>query len=238
MNTYLISEFVRNSWNGCLELFYPNLCICCEARCFSAEQIFCLDCQSQLPPSEMYQFAENEFTLKFKGRIPLHKGAALFYYQKGSRLQLAMERLKYKNEPDIGISLGSYFADRLYQNPFIEALDLILPVPLHPSRERIRGYNQSAMIARGFSEISKIPVKENILLRSKETKSQIDKNRMERIDNMQSVFEVRQAEKIENKHLLLIDDILTTGATLEACALQLLKTAPCKISMLTIGMTC
>lgn len=186
----------------------------------------------------MYLFAENEFTLKFKGRIPLNKGAALFYYQKGSRLQLAMERLKYKNEPDIGISLGNYFAKRLDQNPFIEAVDMILPVPLHPSRERIRGYNQSAMIAKGFSEISRIPVKEKILVRSKITKSQIDKNRMERIDNMQSVFDVKYPEKIENKHILLMDDILTTGATLEACALQLLKTANCKISMLTIGMTC
>ncbi|MBK8954361.1 MAG: ComF family protein [Saprospiraceae bacterium] len=238
MNTRWITELLKNSWDGCLELLYPNLCICCEGKCLTPGQKFCLECQSQLPPSEMYRYRENEFTLKFRGRVPLSLGAALFYYQKGSRLQLAMERLKYKNEPDIGISLGAYYAQLLKQNELLQNVDLLMPVPLHPSRQRIRGYNQSAMIARGFSEVSSIPVVENVLLRSKETKSQVDKNRMERIDNMHSVFSVKQAEKIENKHIALMDDILTTGATLEACALQLLKASHCRISMLTIGMTC
>lgn len=238
MNTQLISNFLRNSWNGCLELLYPTLCICCDAKCLSPDQKFCLECQAQLSPTDMYRFAENEFTLKFKGRIPLYRGAALFYYHKGGRLQLAMERLKYRNEPEIGLSLGAYFANRLEQVAQLQQADMILPVPLHPNRKRIRGYNQSAMIARGFSEVSSIPVFENILIRSKETKSQVDKNRLERLDNMQSVFSIQNHHKIESKHIIIMDDILTTGATLEACALQLLKSAPCKISILTIGMTC
>lgn len=220
---------------GLLDLLYPPLCIACDRRTFDAQNLFCMDCQAQLHPTGMQHLQENEFTRKFAGRIPIAHGAALFYYLKGSRLQLAIERLKYKNEPEIGIALGNYFGQLLKPIPHYQQLDFIVPVPLHPSKKVQRGYNQAAMIARGLAESLSLNVHENILQRIRQTNSQVNKGRMERLDNMQSAFAIKSTKNLQSAHVLLVDDILTTGATLEACAMQLLSAFDCKISMATIG---
>ena len=184
----------------------------------------------------MYLYPENAFTAKFNGRVQMVAGAALYDYVKGGRIQDAIERLKYRNEKEIGTELGRYFGLLLQgQSAYCEA-QLILPVPLHPRKKAKRGYNQSALIASGLSESLHIKWREDVLERTKFTDSQVQKNRMERMRNMADAFQVKKQDLLKNTHVLLVDDVLTTGATLEACALQLYKICPeIRISMLTIG---
>lgn len=226
---------LNSYFTGLLDLLYPPLCISCNRRTFSVQHLFCLNCQAHIHPTDMVYHPSNPFTAKFSGRIPLKQGAALFYYIKGSRLQLALERLKYKNEPEIGFSLGEYLGLLMKGQDHFQDLDLIVPVPLHPRKEMQRGYNQSALIAQGIGKSISIPVEERALQRQLYTNSQVQKSRADRLENMQFAFKASTKINLKDKHILLVDDILTTGATLEACALQLLVVHDCKLSMATIG---
>ena len=219
-----------------LDLFYPNLCIVCEHRSYSRQELYCLDCQYQIHPTHMHRQLENAFTAHFKGRAEIESGAALYYYIKGGRLQKAIELLKYKNRPEIGLRLGRFYGNIIKDSYPYNSIDLIVPVPLHPTRQIQRGYNQSAMISIGLSESLNVPWKEDLLIRNKITNTQTEKNRLERIRNMQLVFELTKPDELTNKHVLLVDDILTTGATLEACSAVLKKGKSVRISMLTLAM--
>lgn len=236
MNTLRIKNQIAFTFEQMLNLFYPNLCILCEHRSHSSEEIFCLDCQYHVHPTGMYGMKENEFTKHFKGRVELENGSALYYYIKGGRLQKALELLKYKSRPEIGLRLGRFFGNLLNEIPRYSDIDLILPVPLHLKRKIQRGYNQSFLIACGIAESLNVQVREDILARKKETFTQTERNRIERSDNMQKVFELVKPEVIKGKHVLLVDDILTTGATLEACATIIQKAGNVRISMVTIAM--
>lgn len=236
MNTLKIRNEIGFVLEQVLNLFYPNLCIVCESRTHSAEELFCMDCQFHIHPTGMYQFKNNEFTSRFRGRFDLVNGAALYYYIKGGRLQKAIELLKYKNRPDIGLRFGRLFGSLLKLNPEYTQIDYILPIPLHPNRKNQRGYNQSSLIAYGVADFLNIPVREDVLLRKKETYTQTEKNRIERSINMQKVFELVQPEIIQGKHVLLVDDILTTGATLEAAANILQMAGNVRFSMITVAM--
>jgi ComF family protein len=236
MNTVKMINEIQFAIDQVLNLFYPNLCIVCEGRTHSNEELFCMDCQYQIHPSEMYLLKSNEFTARFRGRVDLVNGAALYYYIKGGRLQKAMELLKYKNRPEIGLRLGKFFGRLLISNTDYSGIKYILPIPLHPNRKIQRGYNQSSLISYGLSESLNIPVREDILLRNKETYTQTEKNRIDRSINMQKVFELIHPEIITGTHLLLVDDIMTTGATLEAAAMILQKAGNVRISMITIAL--
>ncbi len=236
MNTLKIKQEIRFAFEQLLNLFYPNLCIVCEHRTHSSEELFCMDCQYHIHPTGMHLLKENEFTSRFKGRLNLIHGASLYYYIKGGRLQKAMELLKYKNRPEIGLRLGRFFGNLLKDLPEYAEIDLIIPIPLHPNRKIQRGYNQSALIACGIAESLNLPVREDILSRNKETYTQTEKNRMERSINMQKVFELQKPDVIKGKHILLVDDILTTGATLEASANIIQKAEHVRLSMVTVAM--
>ncbi|MBK6544970.1 MAG: ComF family protein [Saprospiraceae bacterium] len=235
MDTFKLRKDLLFYWERILDIFYPVLCIVCGHRTHSAAELYCMDCQYQLHPTGMYKHKENEFTAHFMGRTELESGAALYYYIKGGRFQQAIQLLKYKNRADIGLRLGAFYGMLLRDFEPYRSVDLIIPVPLHPKRQIQRGYNQSAMISQGLSSSMHIPWKEDILTRKKETYTQTEKNRQERLRNMQSVFELNNAAEIQGKHILLVDDILTTGATLEACASVLKKAKSVKISMATLA---
>lgn len=218
-----------------LSLFFPPLCLACRNRRAPAEELLCLDCQIKLPHTHFHLEAENDFTQRFWGRIPLHSGAALYHFVKGGRAQQLIHQLKYAGKRRVGLELGWYYGRRLRQSPHFAGIELIVPVPLHPRKHRRRGYNQAACFAAGLAESMGLPRREGVLKRISHTSTQTRKSRMERMANVLNAFRLARPELIRNRHVLLVDDVLTTGATLEACGARLLEVENVKLSMATIG---
>jgi competence protein ComFC len=219
-----------------LHLFYPKLCIGCQKTLPTSEfSCFCLHCRSGLQPTDLHQRADNIFTDRFWGRVPLRAGAAMYYFLKKTPIQRALFQLKYNNQPEVGVRIGALYGAVLAETPLFQQVDYLVPVPLHPKREQHRGYNQSTMFARGLSQTMRVPVAEQVLVRRTHTTSQTKRHRVERFENVGDVFEVTDAKLFSGKHVLLIDDVLTTGATLEACGQQLIQIPNLHLSMATIA---
>ncbi len=224
-----------NLARGLLHVAYPQLCVACGADVPGGQTCFCLPCRTKLSPSKMHLQRENEFTGRFWGRLPLESAAAMYYFTRKSPIQHALHQLKYKNQPQIGVKIGREFGQLLLQSPAFQRIDGIVPVPLHPDKERLRGYNQSAMLAQGLAEAMGKPMITGALVRSLFTDTQTSKKRMERFENVGEVFAIRRPADLEGKHLLLVDDVMTTGATLEPCGQLLLSVPGTKLSMATIA---
>jgi ComF family protein len=220
---------------GLSHLFYPRLCEGCSKPLLHIEAVLCMDCQLQLPRTYYHDIADNETAIRFAGRVPFAHATSFAYFTNDGLLQHLLHGLKYGNKKEIGIYLGKQFGNDLKPVAWLSSVDAIIPVPLHGKKERSRGYNQSLLIAKGMSEILQIPVYDNVLLRTRHTESQTQKTRSERIRNMQDAFQIRSAKDLADKHVLLIDDVLTTGATLEACAKSILMIPAVKLSIATIG---
>ena len=218
-----------------LGLFYPNLCLACGRNLLPNQEGLCISCRYKLPKTGFHLETENDFTERFWGRVPLQAGAAFLYFTKGGRSQRLIHHLKYEGKREIGVYLGQLYGRSLSEAPVFRETGLILPVPLHPHKQHQRGYNQSALFARGLSETMGIPWLPDGLKRMEYTATQTKKSRLERFDNVEKAFVVPQPEKIENQHVLLVDDVITTGATLEACALRILGIRGTKVSMATIA---
>ncbi|MEQ1747336.1 MAG: phosphoribosyltransferase family protein [Saprospiraceae bacterium] len=178
---------------------------------------------------------ENSFSERFWGRLPIETGTAMYFFNRKSPIQKALHRLKYQNQPDIGVRIGWLLGNQLRQSPLYRDLDGIVPVPLHPQKEHLRGYNQSEKLAEGIAETLNVPVLKGVLVRVSISESQTRKKRMARFENVDEVFAVRRPDRAKGKHLLLVDDVLTTGATLEACGKQLLNVPNVRLSMATIA---
>lgn len=221
-------------WRG-LALLYPQLCVSCQRTLPAFATCFCFTCRSKLDPTLHHLEEDNEFTQRFWGRLSLCGGAAMYFFHKKSPIQRALHALKYRNKPETGVKIGREFGRILLKNPAFAEADGIVPVPLHPHKERERGYNQSAVFAKGLSDALGIPVWDGILKRQAFTKTQTTKGRLERFENVGTVFALQHAKTIADKHLLLVDDVLTTGATLEACGELLLSLPNTRLSMATIA---
>ncbi len=217
-------------------LFYPDLCLICEAHIPSADMLFCFSCQQKLPKTRFYLHAENPFTERFWGRLPLKSGASYLHFSKNGRTQQLIHQLKYNRKKEVGVKIGEDFGLLLKQSPFFQTVDFILPVPLHPAKLRRRGFNQSALFAEGLSKSMEIPYLSDVLIRVLHTQSQTQKTRMARFENVKNAFLVRNPLIIQNKHILLVDDVLTTGATLEACGYKILEIEGTTLSFATIAM--
>ncbi|GJM36284.1 MAG: amidophosphoribosyltransferase [Saprospiraceae bacterium] len=216
-------------------LFYPNLCLACDANLPPNQESLCLPCQYHLPKTNYHLLQENPFSERFWGRLPLQSAAAFYKFNKGGRTQHLIHRLKYENKQAIGIRLGQLYGSKLRESPFFAGIDLIIPVPLHPKRLRERGYNQSELFARGLAESMDIPTISNGLQRQLHTTTQTHKSRLERVRNVAEAFMVNSKKMLEGKHILLVDDVVTTGATLEACGNKLLEVAGTRLSLATIA---
>lgn len=214
---------------------YPNLCLCCGKNHIHIQGILCLQCHLNLPKTGDHLNQKNLFTERLWGRLPFVSCAALYQYFKGSDTQQLIHRLKYQRHPEVGVALGEYYGRQLKSSPYFSDVECIVPVPLHPRKQRMRGYNQSAEFAKGLAKTMEIPYYPNGLVRNIFTKTQTQKTRFERYDNVLRVFEVGNRKKLEGKHILLVDDVLTTGATLEACGVALLELPSVRLSMSTIA---
>lgn len=226
---------MKNIISNFIALFYPNLCDACGETLVSKEKVLCLNCRYALPKTNYWNEQDNLMEQAFWGRVGIEKACSYFFFNKGSNFQKLLHNLKYNGREDIGIYLGKLFGSELVKCGWCNAVDLIVPVPLHAKKQRKRGYNQSECIAKGMSESIKLAVVVNNLVKISSTESQTQKGRMERWENVSEVFNVYNPAEFENKHILLIDDTMTTGATIEACAQALLNSCNCTISVATLA---
>ncbi|GLR17960.1 amidophosphoribosyltransferase [Portibacter lacus] len=188
----------------------------------------------ELPFTNFHLEPDNAVEKFFWGRLAVERGTSMFYFQKGELVQEMIHRLKYKNEGFIGKLLGLKFGEILMESDFLKDIDFIVPVPIHKSKRNVRNYNQCALIADGISKITGIPYVENVLIKHNKTASQTNKTREQRIDNLKHTFRVENPEKLAGQHVLLLDDILTTGATLEAAG-SLIVDFNCRISIAVLA---
>jgi ComF family protein len=226
-----MTVFVRTAAD-LLHLLFPERCNGCGQGLVRGEKVICLNCLRDLPYTDYHLHRDNKAAKQFWGRLPCHLVVAMLFFKKGSRVQTLIHRLKYKGQTAVGYRLGRLLGERLKQSFEYSSIDLVLPVPLHKRRERARGYNQAEYIAAGIAAILQIPVLSGVLIKPFATDSQTRKGRFSRYENLKSVFEVRDASKLAHKHVLLVDDVITTGATLEACGLVLYT---CGIGKLSIA---
>lgn len=218
-----------------LNFFFPELCAACQEHLLTGEKVLCIRCILHLPETGCWKNADNSIAKQFWGKVPLHTAVAWCHFGKGTGMQRMIHQLKYKNRPDIGLRLGQLCAGALSQGDIFGDPDLIVPVPLHPAKQKGRGYNQAACFGRGLSEVWELPLREDVLRRVKNTSSQTRKHRFERSANVERVFEVSQDRLQGIAHVLLVDDVLTTGSTLAAAATELLKVPGLKVSVLTLA---
>ena len=225
-------------WTRILDLISPRQCVICGQRLSITERSVCSACYLHLPRTT-YQFTpyDNPMTQLFWGLAPVSRAAALFFYEPHAEAAQLIYDLKYADRPDIGEDIGRMMAEEMRMADYFAGVDVIIPVPLSSKRKRQRGYNQSGMIARGIHEITHIPVMSRALKRKHFHQSQTSLMRHQRQENVAEMFELRDAKDLEGKHILFIDDVCTTGATLTACA-NVLKDIPgIRISVLTLGFT-
>jgi ComF family protein len=226
---------LRNYFSNFISLFFPQLCHACGENLVSGEMLICTKCIYNLPYTNFHQQKDNVVAQQFWGRLKIENAHALCYFTKGGSVQELMHRFKYDDVPGIGNKFGQLTGAQIRDS--WPNVDVIIPVPLHKSKLRKRGYNQSATFAVGLANKLEAVVDEKSLQRIKKTESQTKKSRAERASNMAGVFTVANASNLAGKHVLLVDDIMTTGATLEACGRELLKVEGLRLSIATIAYT-
>jgi ComF family protein len=226
---------VRNLLNDFISLFYPLLCNACLNPLQSSEREICTSCSYGLPRTDYHLCADNPVMRLFWGRAEILTASAYYSFQKGEGVQRMLHRLKYKGQTGLGIEIGRRFGAELKYDLLFGKCDLIIPVPLHPRKLKIRRYNQSELFAIGLSHSMRIPVDTTSLQRVLDSESQTKQSRFNRWKNVADVFQVRHTLGLERKQVLLVDDVITTGATLEACIKALSQITDVTISIAAIA---
>ncbi|MEH3113492.1 ComF family protein [Pedobacter terrae] len=226
---------VKQWCNDLIGLLFPNLCNACGVALYHSERLICTKCLYDLPFTDYHQYADNRVAKQLWGRSPIHAAMAMLYFRKGTKVQNLIHNLKYNGRTDVGILLGNMLGERLKTAMLYQDIDLIIPVPLHRKKYKARGYNQSTFIAQGIAVQMGVEVSEDHLIRNTSTESQTKKSRYNRYENMKDVFQVNFPENIMGKHILLVDDVMTTGATLEACANALFAAGATKVSIAALA---
>ena len=227
---------VVSFWHRLLDLISPRLCVVCGQRLTVSEDVICTKCNLHLPRTDFHQDPyENEMAKLFWHQIPVERATALFYYESHAETANILYELKYKGHPEVGEVMGRLMAKELKPSGFFDGIDGIVPIPLAKKRQRQRGYNQSLEIARGISAITSLSIYNKVVRRKAFEGSQTNKGRWERNENVEGVFELKDASAIQGKHLLMVDDVVTTGATVIACVQELCKAGNVKVSVIALG---
>lgn len=229
----MISRILRDF----IRLFYPNLCMVCHNDLPEVEQVICTTCLYHIPRTKYWYDTENPVAKIFWGRVFIQNACSFFFFSKGSRYRKLLHHLKYNGKKDVGYILGKEFGLELKKAETYKNIDVIVPVPLHPKRYKKRGYNQAEEIAKGLKESMGIPLSTKNLIRSEYTETQTRKNRAERVENVSKAFRLENPIDFKGKHILIVDDIVTTGATLEECATTVLEAENAKVSIVTLAYT-
>lgn len=220
-----------------ISLIYPNLCYCCNNPLAKAESGICTFCSYHLPKTNFHQEKDNPVSKLFWGRVGLEAATSYYYFTKDSGVQSLIHQLKYKGKQEIGLLTGRFFGNDLINSPYFTSIDYLIPVPLHYNRLIKRGYNQSECIAKGMADSMNKELKNDVLFRNENNATQTNKSHYARWKNVEVIFKVSNEQKLESKHFLLVDDVLTTGSTLEACAIALLTIPDAKVSIATLAYT-
>ena len=220
-----------------IDLIFPRICAGCQQPLHHKEELICTDCRFELPVTNSHLQENDKLKNRFIGKVDLEYSLAYLKFVKGGKVQKMMHELKYKGNIEVGELLGRMYGSELKENGFSGKFDLVLPVPLHPNRLIIRGYNQSDSLAKGLSESLQIEWRTDVLKRGIETETQVNKTRLERYENMKDVFFVEKPDGLSQKKIVIVDDTLTTGATLESCALALRDVGVTNVSIIAFAAT-
>lgn len=213
-----------------LHLLFPHVCNGCGSDILSPESMLCMRCVEAMPETNFELHPGNPVEKAFWGRLPLTAATAQFYFTKESLMQHLMHQLKYKGNRELGRQLGKMMGEQLVKSGRFDA-EILIPLPLFPAREKRRGYNQATVLCNGIAEVMKIPVLDKVISRPQHTESQTKKGRIERWKNIEGKFLMTDPDAIRNKKVLLVDDVITTGATLESCGTELLKAESVSLSV-------
>ncbi len=228
-------NYLYDLWDDLISLLFPRLCHGCGNQLLRNEKVICTECFVVIPRTNFHLIPDNPVEKLFWGRCPVERAAAFSYYTRDSRIRRMIHHLKYNGAAETGTELGRIYGNSLKNTVFLDGIDLIVPVPLHPSKLRRRGYNQSELISKGISESTGIPVSTDILKRITVTSTQTRKSRYDRWINVNDIFRINDREGIEGKHILIVDDVITTGSTIEACASEILKADHVKVSVAALA---
>lgn len=213
-------NLINRYFNDFLSLVFPNLCCACGTSLVQHENLICISCIYQFPYTEYHLLKDNALAKQFWGRVNINSAAAFLFFTQHGKVQKLMHQLKYNNHPEIGIELGRLYGLELMKLDVYQKIDVIIPVPLHPKKQKLRGYNQSEQFAIGLSQTLEKPINTQILKRIKYADSQAFMSRSMRHENMKTIFKAHTGE-VSIDNVLLVDDTITTGATLEACVIEL-----------------
>jgi len=222
-------------WNDFFSLIYPQTCMGCGSDNLGDKQVLCWPCTTELPLTFFEKHRGNLVEELFVGRIPLQMASAYFYFSKSSIIQHLIHKVKYKGNRELGVHLGAMMGQAMLEAGWNETIDMVIPLPLNKKKEIKRGFNQAALLAKGISQTLGKPMADVAVARIKYTETQTKKSREQRWENVADVFGLMDNHDLENKHVLLVDDVVTTGATLEACGQVLIKIPGLKLSMATLA---
>lgn len=220
-----------------IHLFYPHCCESCGRDLAPSEEVLCLRCHLRLPATRFHLLPENPVEKLFWGRMPVEHAAAAYFFGKHSRLQHLIHAFKYQERRDIALFLGRQMGLMLKESRWLNDIHIVVPVPLFKTRERKRGYNQAGLLGEGICGVTGFPLVKDALVRSTFTETQTHKGRGDRWENVGKVFSAHALERLHGRHVLLVDDVLTTGATMEACARRLLEGEGVKVSVFCLAYT-
>ncbi|MEI7801641.1 MAG: ComF family protein [Bacteroidota bacterium] len=235
MNSKNLLNIIRQPLDDLLYLFFPETCAACGSSLVNQEKVMCTVCRFKVPKTNYHQWKDNPMEKHFWGRVNFERAISYLYFGKETKVQELLHQLKYKGREDVGVFMGELYGSELKAEHAIDYIDYIIPVPLHPSRERFRGFNQAYMFGKGISDATGIPIRKDFLLRETASTTQTRKSRFERWKNVEDIFVAEHKYEWEGKHLLIVDDVMTTGSTLEACSRALLDTTEVKLSAATIA---